>query len=264
MTAEVLDAMGISRPVIDEVIAIIGRMPTTDELSTLMAMWESNGRQQSLLQWLKGQPHDAAPRHDYLYAADDDEHKAIHEPKIRECMEIAQQICHHEATPAAQGVITHGQLIYLIGSVPTQFLDSDYARQYLHIVDNPAVADNSQEAEEYTSMILDAMTANDILSHHTHVGVGGLFMALATMCGRASCGFDILTCREVRLDAFLFGEEKARYITTIDESQEDNMIEKLKEARINCCFLGRVTRRRIVIDGYDFDDVDKYLILPEL
>ena len=42
---EQVEAMGISRQAYDEVLDIIGRQPTIDELSTLLAMWESNGKQ---------------------------------------------------------------------------------------------------------------------------------------------------------------------------------------------------------------------------
>ena len=40
---EQVEAMGISRQAFDEVLDIIGRQPTIDELSTLLAMWEANG-----------------------------------------------------------------------------------------------------------------------------------------------------------------------------------------------------------------------------
>ncbi len=52
---EQVEAMGISRQAFDEVLDIIGRQPTIDELSTLLAMWEANGKQQSLYGWLRGQ-----------------------------------------------------------------------------------------------------------------------------------------------------------------------------------------------------------------
>ena len=60
-----LEEMGISRPVYEEVMAIVGHLPTIDELSTLLAMWKSQYSKQSLLSWLKGQFH-AVEQHDYL------------------------------------------------------------------------------------------------------------------------------------------------------------------------------------------------------
>ena len=64
--------------------------------------------------------------------------------------------------------------------------------------------------------------------------------------------FDILAPREVRLDAFLFGEEPGRYVVSLPEKCDDEFLVKIGEARLNCCFLGRVTKGRILIDGTDF------------
>ena len=48
LSPDIVEAMGISQPAFEEIQAIVGRMPTVQELSTLMAMWEANGKQQSL------------------------------------------------------------------------------------------------------------------------------------------------------------------------------------------------------------------------
>ena len=60
-----LEEMGISSPVYEEAMSIVGHLPTIDELSTLVEMWKSQGGKQSLLSWLKGQFH-AVERQDYL------------------------------------------------------------------------------------------------------------------------------------------------------------------------------------------------------
>jgi len=77
---EQVEAMGVSRPAYDEVLDILGHAPSIDELSTLLAMWESNGKQQSLYDWLRGQHH-VVERNDYLYDGSAD-HRAIREPKV--------------------------------------------------------------------------------------------------------------------------------------------------------------------------------------
>ena len=61
--------------------------------------------------------------------------------------------------------------------------------------------------------------------------------------------------REVRLDAFLFGEEKGRYLVALPESQDDAFLLKMDEARLNCC----TTKNRIVVDGFDFGSVSQYI-----
>ena len=76
--------------------------------------------------------------------------------------------------------------------------------------------------------------------------------------GAAPLGYDILSPREVRLDAFLFGEEAGRYLVALDEGHDDQFLLKMDEARLNCCFLGRTTKGRILVDGYDFGPVSRY------
>src|SRR5574344_401277 len=91
ISQEVIEAMGISQVAFEEIQCIVGRMPTIEELSTLMAMWNSNGRQQGLLTWLKGQPH-SVEKNEYLYTNTDIEHKDIKEPRIKECLDIARSL----------------------------------------------------------------------------------------------------------------------------------------------------------------------------
>ena len=89
------------------------------------------------------------------------------------------------------------------------------------------------------------------------VATGGLFCSLLQFTEPR--GYDILSPREVRLDAFLFGEEAGRYLVAVDEQHDDLFLLKMDEARLNCCFLGRTTKNRILVDGYDFGPVGRYI-----
>ena len=257
----VLQAMGISDEALQEVIAIVGRLPKIDELSTLLAMWESNGRQQSLLGWLRGQRHSSAPRHDYIHAGDDTTHTTIREPRIRECIDIAHSLPLYPHQERPYPNLQHGDLLYLVGNIGTEIVHSDYARLYLHLAETPIALGTPNEQEEYTLMILRATLDAALISGLEGVTAGGLFGTLLRHCESATthCGFDILTCREVRLDAFLFGEEQGRFITSLNEQQDDTFLLKMDDAGLNCCFLGRATHGRILIDGMDFGDINDYI-----
>lgn len=262
ISQEVWESMGISPAAMEEIQSIVGRMPTIEELSTLLAMWESNGKRQGLLSWLKGQRH-AVERNEYLYRGSDTEHKDIHEPRVKECLDIAQSLYggHSAATlavPAETSFAATGEEIYLVGNVGTDFLDSEYARQYLHIVDHPMKMATEEEDRAYIAMILDALKGNGTLHTIGTVSRGGLFRALLEAALPRQLGFDILTCREIRLDAFLFGEEPGRFIVSLPESEDDFFLQKMDEARVNCCFLGRTTKGRILVDGMDFGPSSDY------
>ena len=258
VTPDIIEAMGISQPAFEEVQSIIGRMPTIDELSTLLAMWRSNGQQQSLYGWLRGQQHNTI-KNDYLYEGKDEQHKTIKEPKIKDCVTIAQQLYPLANPLENKPAFEASSQIYMVGNVNTEFLNSQYAEQYLHLVAEPFTMGNIKDDKAYYEMILDALKVNDTLRTITDVGEGGLFRTLLQSCQEHGLGFDILTCREVRLDAFLFGEEQGRLLVSLPEANEDFFLQKLDEARINCCYLGCTTKGRIVIDGMDFGPIGIYL-----
>lgn len=272
LTPEVVEAMGISQPAFEEVQCIIGRMPTVQELSTLLAMWEANGRQQSLYGWLRGQHH-LVERNEYLYTGGDEQHKEIMEPRVKDCIAIAHEIMRgQEGQAAAAGRLGRGENLYMVGNVSTEFLYSEYARRCLHIVSDPVRMTTPEEDSEYCDLILGSLLDAAVITSYLPVGRGGLFATLCSACQVSAAGsqpsgahagqplgFDILTCREIRLDAFLFGEEPGRFVVSLPEAQDDLFLLKLAEARVNCCFLGHVTKGRVLVDDMDFGDISAFM-----
>ena len=263
LTPEIVEAMGISQPAFEEVQCIVGRMPTVQELSTLLAMWEANGKQQSLYGWLKGQHH-LVEKHEYLYSGDDDRHKDIREPRVKDCIALAHEVVAgvpSVPTPMnGKGSIARGENLYMVGNVSTEFLDSEYARRCLHIVSEPMKMTTVEEDVEYLELILESLLEGGVIKSARAVGTGGLFASLVACCNEGSVGFDILTCREIRLDAFLFGEERGRYVVSLSESEDDLFLLKMEEARVNCCFLGHATKGRVLVDDMDYGDVKGYAL----
>lgn len=260
VSEEILEGLGLSRPVYEEIQTIIGRLPSVDELSTLLAMWQTQGNRQGLLTWLKGQPH-SVERHDYLESASEPQSKEVKEPRVKECIEIARSLfAEHTPTllPSTATFQHRGDAIYLVGDVSELFVNSDYGKRYLHLVDNPIPMDDDTECRSYIEMLLESLYTNGCIFSHCAVGQGGLFGTLARCASASRYGFDILTCREVRLDAFLFGEAGVRYLVSLEEAQEDFFLVKMTEARVNCCFLGRVTKGRVLVDDMDFGDIQTY------
>ena len=266
LSPEIVEAMGISQPAFEEVQCIIGRMPTVQELSTLLAMWEANGRQQSLYGWLKGQHH-LVEKQEYLYSGTDTTHKEIREPRVKDCIilahEVVEGVTDMPVPLGDRGTISRSENLYMVGNVSTEFLDSEYARRCLHIVSEPMKMTTVDEDIEYLELILGSLLDAEVITSARAVGQGGLFAALVASCRPTvpspSVGFDILTCREIRLDAFLFGEERGRYVVSLPEVQDDLFLLKMDEARVNCCFLGHATKGRLLVDDMDYGDVKDYL-----
>ena len=252
---DLAESLGISHEAYDEVLDIVGHIPTIDELSTLLAMWESNGRQQSLYGWLRGQHH-VVERNDYLYDGTAD-HRAVREPKVKECLAIAEKLCKNIQPNTSKSPLSTGLLLYMIGNVSTEFATGEYARRCLHMVDAPMATGGHEEDCQYIEMILSALCDSGLVLADSVVADGGLYCSLLRWT--SPMGYDILAPREVRLDAFLFGEEPGRYLAAVEECHDDAFLLKMDEARLNCCFLGRVTKNRIMVDGFDFGPVRDYL-----
>ena len=261
VSPEIMEAMGISQPAYEEVMGIIGRMPTVQELSTLLAMWEANGKQQSLYGWLKGQHH-VVEKHEYLYTGTDTTHKEIREPRVKDCIALAHEVMQSSNArldeEPGMAFFSRSELLYMVGNVSTQFLDSEYARRCLHIVADPVKMTTVEEDIEYLRLILGSLLDAGIITSLRPVGQGGLFATLVAGSG-GRVGFDILTCREIRLDAFLFGEEEGRFVVSLAEKHDDFFLLKMDEARINCCFLGHVTKGRVLVDDMDYGNVGGYM-----
>ncbi len=258
--------MGISRAVYDEITLILGRLPDTDDIGTLLAMWDSNGRQQSLLGWLKGMRHAAHPD-SYVYGGSDSSHKDIQEPRVADCVAIARSLSAPSDDRALRHTVADSgrcclhELLYMVGDVSSLFLDSEYARRCLHLAYDPVSMENRDEERAYIGLILASMQSAGLVTAISEVSQGGLFAALVAM-GGGSLGFDILTPREVRLDAFLFGEEQGRSVVSLPDKCDDEFLLKLGEARLNCCFLGHVTKGRILVDGTDFGPALDFFTTP--
>ena len=262
ISEEILEAMGISSAAYEEILTIIGRLPTVDELSTLLAMWHSSGNKQGLLTWLKGQPH-SAERHDYIENHNEPQSREIKEPRIKDCVAIAKKLfASKDKTPIVsneESFLHRGDAIYMVGDVSELFVNSDYGRDYLHLVENPIELPGEDETSEYLELILDTVLENETIFSICKVGTGGLFGTILRCSATKKLGFDIQSYREVRLDAFLFGEQGVRYLITTEEKNEDFFLQKLTEARVNCCFLGRTTKGRVLVDGMDFGDISVYI-----
>ena len=254
VTEDIIEALGISRPAFEEIQKILGHLPSIEEISTLLAMWGSSGRQQSLYSWLHGQEH-SIELNDYLYDGSCSDFKKIKEPRINECLEIISKL--GKVPLNKKAFIQKGELIYMIGNVSSEFANSEYAMQYLHLVDQPITMESDQETADYIEMILSCLIQNNVITQQFEIKKGGLFSSLVSIC-KESVGFEILTCREIRLDSFLFGEEPGRFVVSLPEKQDDFFLQKMTEARINCCFLGRGTKKRVIVDGYDFGEITQF------
>ena len=71
-------------------------------------------------------------------------------------------------------------------------------------------------------------------------------------------GFDISTDRNIRKDAFLFGENQSRVVVSVKKENEVNLVKELKSLNVKFSKLGFVKGREMKIDGEVFGTVAEF------
>ena len=92
---------------------------------------------------------------------------------------------------------------------------------------------------------------------------GGLFVALTESGFKNNLGYDISSDRNIRKDAYLFGENQSRVIVSVRKENEVSLVKILKELNIKFSKLGFVKGKEIKIDGEVYGSVSEYKKLYE-
>jgi phosphoribosylformylglycinamidine synthase len=160
------------------------------------------------------------------------------------CVGLLEDVSKH-ATP---GFKKPGELIFLIGHTQGWLGQSIYARDILdHVVGAPPPVDLTAE-RLHASFIREQIQHGHLTTVHD-CSDGGLLVTLAEMALESfaehqPCGFtfqpefwaaDFLSLPR---HAFLFGEDQARYMITIDPSHADALMSAAQCAHISCVRLG--------------------------
>jgi phosphoribosylformylglycinamidine synthase len=139
-----------------------------------------------------------------------------------------------------------GDVIYLIGKTKNCISSSEYLYSYCKVKESPAPSFNLDEEYNLQQLITNLITQKLIQSAHD-ISDGGLFVALAESIlsnDNNNLGFVIETNekgKNVRLDAFLFGESQSRVVVSVSPAQEKAFLNLVKEANIMATNLGEVT-----------------------
>ncbi len=139
-----------------------------------------------------------------------------------------------------------GDVIYLIGKTKNCISSSEYLYSYCNVKASPAPSFNLDEEYNLQQLIANLITQKLIQSAHD-ISDGGLFVALAESIlsnDNNNLGFVIETNekgKNVRLDAFLFGESQSRVVVSVSPAQEKAFVNLVASANIMATNLGEVT-----------------------
>ena len=131
-----------------------------------------------------------------------------------------------------------GDTIYLVGNIED---DSDF-----------------QLNDKTLNVILKAIEHDLITSAH-HISSNGLFISLLECCAPNELGFDITGDAEYEDKEFLFGRSRYMAIITVNDSQENDLVDFLFNENIPITLLGHVTKGELRLDDLSFGYINDYI-----
>lgn len=150
-----------------------------------------------------------------------------------------------------------GDAIYLLGTSRNDINSSEYLVRYHKVKQSPAPYFNLEEEYHLQQVLQEVIQQQLVVSAHD-VSDGGLFVSLAESAFPNNLGFSIKTNKEIRKDAYLFGESQSRVIVSVSPSEQKAFEQFLQQNNLPFENIGTVTKENFVVDGEDFGNVAEY------
>ena len=87
------------------------------------------------------------------------------------------------------------------------------------------------------------------------VSDGGLFVTLVESAMVNNLGFEITSEKNIRNDAFLFGESQSRVVVSLRKDDEIKLVDELKKHNVKFSKLGFVKGKEMRIDNESFGTI---------
>ncbi|SIO10990.1 phosphoribosylformylglycinamidine synthase subunit PurL [Chitinophaga niabensis] len=153
-----------------------------------------------------------------------------------------------------------GDLVYLVGRSYNDISSSEYLHKLIGVEHSPAPHFNLEEEFKLQQAITKLIGAGLIQSAHD-VSEGGLFTTLLESGMARGLGFDVVTNKKYRKDAYLFGESQSRVVVSVspaDKEKFEALLHGLVDASdhsVRYEKIGTVKGEGIVVDGEDWGKV---------
>ena len=149
------------------------------------------------------------------------------------------------------GFKNEGDLIYLIGTSKNDISSSEYLYSLLGVKASPAPFFDLDE-EYQVQQSVKALIKGGLVQSANDVSDGGLFVTLVESALAQNLGFEIFSEKNVRKDAFLFGESQSHIVVSLKKESESETISLLKDLNTKFTKLGFVTGSEFKIDNETF------------
>jgi phosphoribosylformylglycinamidine synthase subunit PurL len=150
-----------------------------------------------------------------------------------------------------------GDCIYLIGECKNDISSSEYVYSYHKVSNTPSPHFDLNE-EFLVQESVKKLISEKILESAHDCSDGGLFVALTESGFKNNLGYDISTDRNIRKDAYLFGENQSRVVVSVKKENEVSLVRILKDMNVKFSKLGFVKGKEIKVDGEIYGSVSEY------
>ena len=147
------------------------------------------------------------------------------------------------------GFKKEGDLIYLIGKSTNDINSSEYLHKILNIEFSPAPYFELDEEFQMQEAMLKLIKSTLIQSAHD-ISEGGLFITLLESGFVNDLGFEVhQSNREIRNDAFWFGESQSRVVISVAQDQKEKFETTMKATKVPFEQLGKIKGKEVSING---------------
>jgi phosphoribosylformylglycinamidine synthase len=162
-----------------------------------------------------------------------------------------------KSTQTSLSFKTEGDCIYIIGECKNDIASSEYVYSYHKLKNTPAPYFNLDEEFNMQEAVKTVIKHKLIESAHD-CSDGGLFVCLAESAFQRNLGFDISSDKNIRTDAFLFGEGQGRVVVTVKKENEIALVDELKKLDVKFSKLGFVEGNEVTIDGQPYGSISEF------
>lgn len=148
-------------------------------------------------------------------------------------------------------------LIYLLGKSVEDINCSEYLKIVSPETLSPAPYFNLEEEILLHEAVNKLIASRKVESVHD-ISEGGLFIALLESAMTYSLGFNITVDKNIRKDAFLFGEAQGRAIISVAGNHREAVENMLSASGVPFRLLGKTTGGNLHIDGEDFGEIGEW------
>ncbi len=147
-----------------------------------------------------------------------------------------------------------GDFIYMLGDSRDCIASSEYLYSWHQVKNTPAPYFNLDEEYAVHQALKALIRSNLILSAHD-VSDGGLFVTLAESAFVAGLGFEVNSDKNIRKDAFLFGEAQGRVVVSARKEDEVKLVDEIRKHGIKFTKLGFIKGKEMIVDGESLGSV---------